>query len=126
MNQLRLHFQKGDIIAVALVLVLAIAVTLLHFPRQESGETTVQIYQDGNLLQEVPLGQDKQIRVEGAYVNRIIIQNKAVFITDSDCPGRDCVHSGVIDSPGRSIVCLPNRVEVRIVSITPDVDFVVG
>ena len=46
--------------------------------------------------------------------------------TESDCPGRDCVHSGSIGSTGRSIVCLPNRVEIRVISAEADVDFVVG
>ena len=49
-----------------------------------------------------------------------------IAITGSDCPGEDCVHSGWIKASGRSIVCLPNKVEIRIVGQSDDVDFVVG
>jgi len=47
------------------------------------------------------------------------------MIAESTCPGNDCVHSGKIHSAGRSIVCLPNRVEIRITGES-DVDYVVG
>ena len=51
----------------------------------------------------------------------------AVAVTASDCPGNDCVHSGWISAAGRSIVCLPNRLEVRITGGAGDgVDAVTG
>ena len=56
----------------------------------------------------------------------ITVSQGKVSITSSDCPGMDCVHSGAISASGRSLVCLPNGVEVRIVGRTDDVDFVVG
>ena len=78
------------------------------------------------LLRNVPyrLNTDAEFEVSGEYVNRIVVRDGRVCIEDSDCPGSDCVHSGWIDKGGRSIVCLPNRVEIRI-SGESDVDFVV-
>ena len=38
----------------------------------------------------------------------------------------DCVGCGWSNATGRSIVCLPNGLEIRIVSGQSDVDFVVG
>ena len=35
-------------------------------------------------------------------------------VTQSDCPGQDCVHSGAVSRAGQSIVCLPARVIVRL------------
>ena len=32
----------------------------------------------------------------------------------SDCPTQDCVHTGIIDRSGQSIVCLPARIIVRL------------
>ena len=32
----------------------------------------------------------------------------------SDCPTQDCVHTGIIDRSGQSIVCLPARVIIRL------------
>ena len=33
---------------------------------------------------------------------------------EADCPGKDCVHTGSISKAGSAIVCLPNRLEIRI------------
>ena len=67
-----------------------------------------------------------KIVLTNVYTNRIEIKDGKVFITESDCPGEDCVHSGWISEGGRSIVCLPNRVEIRIEGETEsEVDFIV-
>ena len=66
----------------------------------------------------------KSGEIGGAYINRVEVRDGRIAIVDSDCPGEDCVHSGWISRPGRSIVCLPNRLEIRVTG-TSDVDFVV-
>lgn len=122
---IRLKFQKGDLLAIFLVAALAVAVGMAFLPqRTDPQEAVVQIYQDGVLLREISLQADETVEISGNYCNTVCICDGKVAITDSDCPGEDCVHSGWIDSPGRSIVCLPNRVEIRIVG-SGDVDFVV-
>ena len=65
--------------------------------------------------------------VGGLYTNRITVRGGRIAITESSCPGEDCVHSGWIDRPGRSLVCLPNRVEIRLEgpAAEDDVDAVV-
>lgn len=125
MSDLRLKFQKGDICALAAVLLLAACVALAFMPGKSGEENALlQIYQDGELIRQLPLTQDEQIQVGGDYINTIVVQDGRAAIAASDCPGEDCVHSGWIDAPGRSIVCLPNRVELRIDG-AQDVDFVV-
>ncbi len=121
-----LSFRKGDLLAVALVLGLAVLVGLLFLLGDRTQEgTMVQIYQDGALIKELPLSQNQTVALSGAYQCTVTIQDGKVAITDSNCPGEDCVHTGWIESPGRSIVCIPNRVEVRVKGGS-DVDFVVG
>lgn len=124
-QKMRLKFQKGDFIAIAIVLVLTLFTTVAF--RSGIGDqeaNTLLIYQDGKLIKELPLEQDTQYTVEGDYHNRIEIRNGEAGITSSSCPGADCVHSGWIHEAGRSIVCLPNRVELRIGGES-EVDFVV-
>lgn len=119
-------FKKGDLLAIAVVLLSAAAVFLLFLPRGSREAAAAEIYQNGRLLMTVPLEQDREFPVEGDYRNTVTVLNGSIAITDSDCPGRDCVHSGAIRSPGRSLVCLPNALEIRVVSGQTDVDFVVG
>ncbi|MBR6825259.1 MAG: NusG domain II-containing protein [Oscillospiraceae bacterium] len=122
----KLSFRKGDWIAVALVLILTVGVGLCFLSSgQETENAVVQIYQDGELLRELPLDGEATLTVGGKYENTLVVRDGTVAISHSTCPGEDCVHSGPIRKPGRSLVCLPNGVEVRITG-TGDIDFVVG
>lgn len=124
---MRLTFQKGDLLAVLLVVLLTAVSVAVWFPQKTPAQDAlVQIYQNGELLQELPLAQNTELHLEGQYRNTVRIENGTVSVTDSDCPGGDCMHSGAISHTGRSIVCLPNRVEIRITGRTSDVDFTVG
>lgn len=125
-NGLRLNFGRGDILAIALVALLALSVALCFMPVKSGNEDAViQIFQDGKLIREIPLDEDTSLEIDGDYSNIISVQDQRVSISDSNCPGQDCMHSGWISEAGRSIVCLPNRVEVRIAG-SSDIDFVVG
>ncbi len=121
----RLVFRKGDWIALALVAVLAVGIGLLFLPSSEGGEAVVQIYLDGELLRELPLSAEERMEITGKYVNTVELRGGEVAVIHSTCPGEDCVHSGTISKAGRSLVCLPNGVEIRIVG-AQDIDFVVG
>ena len=119
-------FKIGDFLAIGAVLLLAVFTFLAFLPRGKQEAVSAQIYRGGQLLMTVSLDKPQQFPVEGDYCNVITVEDGKISITDSDCPGQDCVHSGAIHSPGRSLVCLPNALEIRVVSGESDVDFVVG
>ena len=127
-NAPRLTLRSGDFVAAALVL-LAAAALLVYFALGRHGTAaTVQVWQDGVLQAEYPLAVNREFVVGGAYHNTVCIENGRVCILDADCPGQDCVKSGWQQESGRSIVCLPNRLELRLVggSGAPQVDGVTG
>lgn len=121
---MRLHFRKGDTIAIAAVLMLAALLFVLFLPGKQAG-AQAQIYQNGKLLKTVSLSQDQEFTVEGDYRNTVTVRDGRIAVTATNCPGQDCAGCGWIGSAGRSIVCLPNGLEIRIVGKTGDVDFVV-
>lgn len=121
-----LRFRRGDLLAIGLVLALAAILAAALVIRAAPG-ATAQVYLDGRLTAELPLDRDGSFQAVGAYTNTVTVRDGAVAVTASDCPGSDCVHSGWISSAGRSIVCLPNRMEIRIVGGSSDgVDIVTG
>ena len=120
------RFRKGDLLAVALVVALAVLVAVSFLPSASADGVQAQIYHNGERIKTLSLEEDQSVEIAGKYTNVITVKNGAVSIAASDCPGEDCVHSGAIHSTGRSIVCLPNGVEVRVVNAQSDVDFVVG
>ena len=121
----KLRFRKGDWLAIGLVLILAVAVFWCFLPGSEPA-AYAEVYLDGQLYKTVSLNENQTFSVAGQYVNEIAVKDGAIGFAHSNCPGQDCVHSGSIHTTGRSLVCLPNRVEIRVVSESSDVDFVVG
>ena len=124
-NGMKLTFCKADLLAIALVAVIAVLVSVVFWTSVSSEEgSTLVVYQEGEMIRELPLEEDTEFVVEGLYTNKVVVKDGKAFIGESDCPGTDCVHSGAIREAGRSIVCLPNRVELRIEGAS-EVDFVV-
>ena len=58
----------------------------------------------------------------GDYTNTVRVEGGKIAIVQSTCPGSDCVHSGWMDTAGQAIVCLPNKVIVRIEGGASQVD----
>lgn len=121
-----LHFHRGDFFAIAIVIALAVFVAFLFLPSDSTGPVTAQIYQNGELVKTLSLEENTVFEITGKYANTVTVSGGEIAITASNCPGADCVHSGPIQTCGRSIVCLPNGVEIRVVNARSDVDFVVG
>ena len=126
MHGMRLRFQKGDCLAILATLILAAVVFSLFLPGKSEEAAVAEIYLDGRLIRQVPLNTEAEFALSGDYTNTVTVRDGKIGITASDCPGGDCVHSGFIGTSGRSVVCLPNRLEIRVVSSAGDVDFVVG
>lgn len=125
MRQEKLRFCKGDWVAIAIVAALAVAVFACFFSGNQETSSAAQIYLNGQLIQTVDLTKDQTFAIDDRYHSEITVSDGAIFFSDSDCPGKDCVHSGKISASGRSLVCLPNGLEIRILSGETDVDFVV-
>ena len=119
-------FKSGDLLAVGAVLLLAVLSFLPFLPSKTEEAASAQVYLNGELIMTVSLDRDQEFPVEGDYTNIVTVRDGQIAVTESDCPGQDCVHCGAIDSPGRSLVCLLNALEIRVVSGQSDVDFVVG
>lgn len=123
---MRLHFQKGDMAVIAGIVLLAVIVFVAFLPSKDAPAAYAEIYKDGKLLQTVLLSEDQEFTVTGRYTNTVTVYDGKIAVTQSDCPGEDCVSCGWADGAGRSIVCLPNGLEIRVVAGNSDVDFVVG
>lgn len=122
---LALRFRKGDLLAVGIVLLLIAVLFLCFLPARSNGTAYARIYHKGQLIQSLPLDTDTTWSYEGEYSNTLTVKNGKIAVTHSDCPGGDCIACGWIGGTGRSIVCLPNSLEIRIVGAESDVDFVV-
>jgi hypothetical protein len=58
---------------------------------------------------------DTIIRVQGKTGDILVrTKNGMICISESSCPHKICVKTGWIKKPGESIICVPNRLVVRI------------
>ena len=109
-------FRRGDAAAAALVVLAALCMILVQIlGGGSSGKAgTAKVFRNGEPVLSIPLQKDGEYTVDGAFRNVITVKDGRIAITESTCPGGDCLRIGWISHPSRSIVCLPNRVEIRI------------
>ena len=95
-----------------------IIVTLLSFPairhfHHEGKRVIIEL--DGDVVGNFSLKEDRLVPVEGKLgTTRVKMAEGGVRIVDSPCPYKLCVKSGSIHRAGETLICLPNRVVVRI------------
>lgn len=76
------------------------------------GEMVV-IEVQGKRVYELPLNKDTEVDVPGPLGStHVVIKDGRVRVQDSPCPDKICVREGWKDRG--AIVCLPNRVVVRV------------
>ena len=107
--------KRADLLLIAGLLILALGMGLwLYLTRQQGARAVV--YVDGRAAASYPLDRDTVVRLDnpnGSY-NVLVIENGQANVTDAGCPDRICVMMHPIRYDGESIICLPNRTEIRI------------
>lgn len=84
----------------------------------ETVGNTAKIYSDNKLVRTVTLAKDDEFTVEnGDGYNVIQIRNGKISVIESDCKNQICVNQGEIDNNLFPIVCVPNGLVIRIVSV---------
>lgn len=104
-----MKLQKGDFFVIVAILALALSIWIFGMPK-ESGER-VLIYENGELLHTLSLETPCEVEVSGLTVK---IENKEAEVSAATCPDKVCEKSGKISKAGEIIVCVPNRVSVKI------------
>lgn len=110
---------KRYIIALAALLAAAAAGIAVWFALRnaEQESPTAEVIQNGKLLRSVPLSENTEFTVTCADgYNTVTVKDGAVMITSADCPDKVCVRTGAISGGAVPIVCLPHRLEIRIVN----------
>ena len=112
------------IISAAAIVALAIAALAAHIwiSNLIPDNPTAGISQNGELLYRLPLHRDAQVELNG---NTVAVRDGKVGVIAADCPNQLCVGVGFVNG-ALPIICLPNRVEVRVVSGNADLDGITG
>lgn len=100
------------ILAAVLAVCIFLSVRLLGDTEQARW---AQIWSNGVLQETVSLYEDRVLTVESSFgTNIITVRNGSIAVTQADCPDHYCMERGFC-SGGAQIVCLPNRLVIRLV-----------
>jgi len=114
---LRRLFTPADLLLVLGVLALAVVLILEPWGRAARGSASeVVVEVNGREVMRVSLGEgDGEYEVEGFRgPSRFRVESGGVRMVDSDCPDKLCVGMGQVSRTGQAVVCLPNRVTLRL------------
>lgn len=108
-----LRKKKRDILLLAVLLIMgAFFYVLICF---KGDGAAVEVLVDGKVIAGYSLSEKGTYEIEGTNgSNILIIENGSAYMFDADCPDKLCVHMGKISKAGEAIICLPNKIVVRV------------
>lgn len=122
-NLLKKH--RNDIILITLLLFISLIILLiLNLTKTEGGYAVVII--NGQETASYPLDKQVEIKLEnGDEYNVLVIENGMAKIKEASCPDKLCVKQHEVHYNGETLVCLPNKTTVKIVSeINSEIDLI--
>ena len=109
--------KKKDFILIFVILLIAVvSFGINHFTNAKSGKQ-IEIYVDNELYKTYDIDDEDEFKIESEEgYNVVKIHNHGAQITEASCPDKVCIHEGFITKPIESIVCLPNKVHIKIIT----------
>ncbi len=114
--------KKNDIILIASILLVVLAVFLVVVLTREDGAYVV-VKVNGHEVGKYNLDEDGEYRLNGG-TNILRIEGGKAYLIDADCPDHLCVKQGKIDQTGETITCLPNKLTVTVYGSDGEVELV--
>lgn len=121
---------RNDVLLIAALLLLS-AVGIVYLFVFRPGGDTVKVTVDGELYGIYSLSEPRTEEIrggeDGGQINRLIIRDGKAYMESATCPDGICVSHRPIFRNGESIICLPNRVVVTVITEnTPDAPDIVA
>ena len=109
--------KKNDIILIAVVLLAAAFVFSWSASKKSEEGGEVIVYVDGKENATYSLDEKGEYLIKTEHgKNLLVIKDGKADVTEADCPDKLCVKQNQISKNGETIVCLPHKVVVEVVS----------
>ncbi|MEA4831071.1 MAG: NusG domain II-containing protein [Oscillospiraceae bacterium] len=96
-----------------------IAFGIYFFPFEVHSDAYAEIIRDGVTVSKLLLSENSEyISPDNAFCVRV--DDGYAFVAYSNCPDKCCVAFGKTNTPMKTIVCVPNRLVVKVVYPTGD------
>lgn len=107
-----LKIKIGDILLICFLVSLS---AFLLLKKSSQKNLQVVIYKDGKILASSPLSHDKIFTFDARYGKYVVeIKKGKVYVRETHCPLKICKKMSPISKPGEVIVCIPNRIIIKI------------
>ena len=110
-----LKFKKGDFLLILFLLIIPFYVNFN--PSAINEKKILKIYTPFKNI-SLKLNKNKILKLKGERGYLILqIKNRKVRVLKSTCPNKICIKTGWISKVGESIICVPNRIIIKIEGI---------
>ena len=107
---------RNDIILIAVILIAVTLFSLVMLLIRKEGDCAY-VTVDGKPFGEYPLCENVTVEIgSGDGYNILVIEDGSAYVREASCPDGICSSHRPIRYGGESIVCLPNKVVIEIVS----------
>lgn len=126
MNIPRITFikiSKREIIIISLILIISLLGYVFVNTREQGSIARIEVSQ--KLYGSYDLSIDQNIAVndpEGLVLIKCEIKDKKIYVVSSTCPDKICINQGNIGSSGQTIVCLPNKIVIKVINSDEPID----
>ena len=121
------RFGKNDVIFISFLAVFCIAVCLWVYKGGAVEGSNIKITVDGKEYGTYSLLEEQTITIgEGESLNIIEIKGGKAYMKEASCPDQLCVDQNEISFDKESIICLPNKVVITVISdVESDLDGII-
>lgn len=107
--------KKKDLKLIIVVLVAIFGFYVVNLIVNSKKGTSIEVYVDNKLYKTIDINDEVEFKIKGKNGYNIVrVHDKGVEMVEASCPDKVCVHTGFIDKPSQSIVCIPNKVTIKI------------
>ena len=104
------------------LLILAGVLFFLYFNKGEEGAGVI-VRVDGVEIARYSLSDSGRYELNGG-TNILVIEDRAAYMLEADCPDHICVSQGKVRYAGQCITCLPNKLTVTVYGTDEGVELV--
>ena len=111
---------------IAAVLLLAAGVAAALALGQGGGQLYAEVWREDTLVERVQLTDETDRTIDLDGHNVIVLAGRTARMQSADCRDQVCVRTGTLTRAGQAAVCLPNRVVLKLVGDTGEIDAIVS
>lgn len=123
LKRTNIKVNKKELLIIFILLIVALFSFLIFRISGQGAKVEIKISQE--LYGTYDLLTDQEIIIkdkEGLTLMNSLIKNGKVQVLTSNCPDKICIESGSIEFSGQTIVCLPNKVVIKIIGDDAEID----